>query len=317
MILQLIEPVLLFLISFLSVHYSMPYFIRKARKRGLMVRDMYKPGKPKVVNLGGLVMFASMYLSLVAAQFFIKNVLPLYIFYFIIAAFAMYGLADDLLGFVKRNGKVLVLFFVALPIALITTDTDINLVFFNVELGRLYGLVFAPLYVMVVANLVNMYAGYNGLSLGLTIIMLVFASIKAALGGGFGHVIYLLPLLGAMCAMMFYNFYPARVLLGNVGTYLIGAGLGAFLVLAGMEFFGVIILIPHIINFLMWIYWCMIMHREPHVKFAKLRRDGTINPPNGLSMKFLVAKLFRVTEPQAVLICYAITTAFGLIGLLV
>jgi UDP-N-acetylglucosamine--dolichyl-phosphate N-acetylglucosaminephosphotransferase len=317
MIPQFIKAFLIFLVPFFLTLYFMPLFIRKAKKRRLVVKDMYKPGQPKLPNLGGLVMLASTFIGLVAAQFFIPEVETFYIFYFIVFSFALYGLADDLLGFVKRNGKVLVLFIVALPIALITTDTNISLVFFNVELGALYGLVFAPIYIMVVANLVNMYAGYNGLSLGLTLILMVFAAVKGLFLGQFVHVTYLLPLMGAMAAMMFFNFYPAKALLGNIGAFMMGAGVGGFLVLAGMEFFGVIILIPHIINLFLWIYWSLNMRRFPHIKFAEVNKDGTINPPNMLSMKFLVSRVFRVTEPQAVLICYSITIAFGVLGLVV
>jgi len=317
MIWQLIEAFIIFFVAVVAALAFMPYFIRKAKKRGLVARDMYKPRKPYLPNMGGLVMLAAMFLGLVAAQFFVPNVRPLYVFYFILFSFGLYGLADDLLGFTKRNGKVLVLFFVALPIAIITKDTTLSLVFWNLELGAFYAFVFAPIYIMVVANLANMYAGYNGLSLGLSIIVLVFAAIKAMLAGNIGYVVYMLPLLGAMVGMLFYNFYPAKVLMGNVGTYLIGAGVGAFFVLADMEFFGIIILIPHIINFLMWLYWCSIMDREPHVKFAPVKKNGVINPPNKLAMKYFVAKVFNVGELGAVLICYAITIGFGVIGLLV
>jgi UDP-N-acetylglucosamine--dolichyl-phosphate N-acetylglucosaminephosphotransferase len=315
MIEQLIRALVIFLAAFLSVLIFTPLFIRKARKRGLVARDMYKPGKPYIPNMGGLVMLAAMFLGLVAAQFFVKNSRPLYVFYFVVFSFALYGLADDLLGFVKRNGKVLVLFIVALPVAIITTDTSLNLVLFNIEIGAFYAFVFAPAFIMVVANLVNMYAGYNGLALGLSMILLGFGALKAALLGNMGLVVFMLPLLGAMAGMLFFNFYPAKVLIGNVGTYMIGAGVGGFFVLADMELFAFIILIPHIINFLLWLYWCAIMHREPHVKFAPVKRNGEIAPPNGLAMKYLVARVFHVGELGATLICFAITAGFGVVGL--
>lgn len=315
MIPQLVSAILVFLLPFFGVLYLAPLYIRKAVKRGLVARDMYKPGKPFVATNGGLVMLAAAYLGVIAVAFFLKEPLPFLLFYMIVVLYALYGLADDLLGFVKRRGKVLVLFFLALPIALITVDTNISLLFFELEIGRWYGLLFAPLYIMIVANLINMHSGYNGLSLGLSLIIMVFASVKAGLMGNFEQVVLLLPLLGAMTGMMFFNFYPAKLLLGNVGSFLMGGALGAFLVLSEMEFFGGIILIPHIVNFLLWIYWCTIMKRVPHVKFGKLRRDGTIEAPNWLTVKYLVARLFRVNEPMAVLICYGITFVFGLLGL--
>ncbi|MFH0861087.1 MAG: hypothetical protein V1921_07790 [Candidatus Altiarchaeota archaeon] len=38
----------------------------------------------------------------------------------------------------------------------------------------------------------------------------------------------------------------------------------------------------------------MNMHVYPHVKFAKLREDGTIEPPNKLTLKYIVTHYFRV-----------------------
>jgi len=58
------------------------------------------------------------------------------------------------------------------------------------------------------------------------------------------------------------------------------------------------------------------MSKVPHIKFGTLREDGTIKPPNGLTIKYFVTKLFKVNEPQAVLVCYGITGFFCVIGLL-
>jgi UDP-N-acetylglucosamine--dolichyl-phosphate N-acetylglucosaminephosphotransferase len=241
----------------------------------------------------------------------------MYVFYFIVTMFAMYGLTDDLFGFKGKIQKTWILFFLALPIATLTTDTSLNLIFFNLELGWAYAFIFAPLYIMVVANLINMHSGYNGLAGGLTLIMLVFAGIKSYLMNSSYYVYLIVPVVGALLAFMYYNKYPLKVFMGNVGAFLIGSALGTYLVISDIEFFGVIILIPHIINFILWIYWCLNMKKYPHVKFAKVGKDGVIVPPNGLTIKYLVAKVFKVNERQAVWICYEITIIFCIIGLLV
>jgi UDP-N-acetylglucosamine--dolichyl-phosphate N-acetylglucosaminephosphotransferase len=124
-----------------------------------------------------------------------------------------------------------------------------------------------------------------------------------------------LPIFGATLAFLAYNMYPSRIFLGNVGSFLIGSAIGGYFVLANMEMFGVIILIPHIINLLMWIYWGI--RKYPYAKFGKLRQDGTIEAPNSLTIKYLVTRIFKVTEPEAVWVCYAITAVFGVIGLVV
>jgi len=314
-LLKIINLGILF-ISFFVTFFLMKPFIRKARQKGFVVRDMYKRDKREIPTIGGLVILAGIVVSLIFAEFFTRLIIPLLIFYFIVFMFSLYGLVDDLFSFKGKRNKVWVLFLLAMPIAILTTDTNISLVFFNLELGWAYAFIFAPLYIMVVANMINMHAGYNGLAGGLTLILLVFSAINAYIIHEIHLVFLILPVIGALAAFMYYNWYPSKVFLGNTGPFLIGSALGGFLVLANMEFFGIIILIPHIINFLMWVYWCFVMSKVPHVKFGKLRDDGTISPPNGLTVKYLVTKLFRVNEPQAVFICYAITIVFGTIGLI-
>ena len=72
-----------------------------------------------------------------------------------------------------------------------------------------------------------------------------------------------------------------------------------------------------IINFLMWIYWSINMHRIPHEKFGRVNGDGTIEAPNKLSMKYFITKVFKVGELGATLVCYLITIGFGVIGLVI
>lgn len=305
------------LTAFLTTFFLMKPFIKKARQKGFVAADMYKKDKPRIPTMGGLVILAGIMVSMIFAEFFSRLLTPFLIFYFIVFMFALYGLTDDLFGFKQKRFKVWILFLLALPIAILVTDTTLSLPFFELNLGWVYAFVFAPLYIMVVANLINMHSGYNGLSAGTTLIMLVFAAIKSYMTNNSYLLYILLPAIGAIAAFLYFNRHPSKVFLGNIGSFLIGSALGAYLVLSDIEFFGVIILIPHIINFLLWIYWCHNSEKYPYKKFAKLRKDGTIEAPNYLTLKFIVAKLFRTTEKQAVLICYGITIFFCIIGLIV
>ncbi|MBT3408371.1 hypothetical protein HN415_06840, partial [Candidatus Woesearchaeota archaeon] len=236
-----------------------------------------------------------------------------------IVIFGTFGLIDDLIN-IGRRIKVVAPFFMALPMALITIDTNISILSYTIELGWIYPYLFAPIYVMVVANLINMHAGYNGLEAGLSIIIIGFISLKLALFGPLKLLFYIIPLFFTLLGFYWYNKYPSKIFMGNVGTTVVGAGIGAMLVFFNMEFFGIIILMPHIINFLLWIFWSGFLMKKypnkyPHIKFGKLRKDNTIDVPNYLTIKYAVTKLFRVNEKSAVWICYGITVGFGVIGL--
>ena len=296
----------------------MKRFISKAVQKQFVVKDMYKHDKNHIPTMGGLVIMGVIVVSMIIIQVFRGDIDNLMLFYFIVMVYGLYGLTDDLFVFKKRYDKVPILFFLALPIGSLTVDTDINLIFMNLEVGSfVYGLIFAPMYIMVVANMINIHSGYNGLSGGLSTILLFTVALKSYLDGGIDELMYLIPILSSVIIFMKYNFYPAQTLLGNVGTYLLGGALGSFMVLKNMELFGVIILIPHIINFLMDTYTLRI-RKKPLIQFGKLREDKTIEIPASmkfLSMKFFVAYYMRLTERSAVLVLYLITIFFCILGL--
>jgi UDP-N-acetylglucosamine--dolichyl-phosphate N-acetylglucosaminephosphotransferase len=273
--------------------------------------------------MGGLAILGGIMISLVLTQLLYNlippymNLTPFFVYYFVVLVFGLYGLTDDLFSFKKRYDKILILYFLALPIAILTRDTTLNLLFMQVNLGVLYAFLFAPIYVMAVANLVNVHAGFNGLISGLSMILLVTAAIGSYFSNGLNYIPIIIPVLGALAAFIFYNEYPAQVLLGNVGAYLLGGALGAFLIVSNQELFGVVILIPHIFNIIIDTYTLKI-RKVPLVKFGGIREDGTIESPpvmKYVSLKFLVTHYFRLTEPQAVLILCGITLVFCIIGL--
>ena len=82
-----------------------------------------------------------------------------------------------------------------------------------------------------------------------------------------------------------------------------------------MEVYGVIILIPHIANFLMYVYWRV--KRVQDSKFGRIREDGTLDVPNPLTLKWVLPYYSRMTEQQATYIMYGLTVMFGVIGLVV
>jgi len=247
---------LIFAIGLLTTFFYTPKLIKKTTEKGIVVKDMYKPGRPNVPNLGGLAILAGIMASLVFAQFLVDKSVShsLLIFYFMVFSYAIFGLADDLLD-VGRKLKIYIPFFLSLPILLLVDGpprTGITIA--GIDAGILY-LIAAPAYVMVVSNLINMHSGFNGLSCGLSYILLVFLIIKTAISGDAGNIIYILPAFGSILAFLYYETYPAKIFWANIGSLMVGAAVGGFIVLNHLELFGLIILIPHIINFLMYVVW--------------------------------------------------------------
>jgi UDP-N-acetylglucosamine--dolichyl-phosphate N-acetylglucosaminephosphotransferase len=308
--------IIVFAVGLLTTFVYTPKLIKKATDRGFLVKDMYKKGKPNVPNLGGLAILVGIMTSLIVAQFLVERTVShnLLIFYFMVLSYALFGLMDDLLD-VGRKMKIYVPFFLALPILLLT-DSNLppGLGIADSDLGLLY-LIIAPMYVMVVSNLVNMHSGFNGLSCGLSYIVLVFAVIKVALGENPENIMYILPVFGSILAFLYFETYPAKIFWANIGSLMVGAAVGGFIVLNHLEIFGMVILIPHIINFLMYVVWKI--KKIGEVKFGGLRDDGTLIVPNPLTFKWLFPYYYRLTENQTMWIMYAITMLFGMIALVI
>ena len=282
---------------------------------GWTVGDKYKRNKLKIPTMGGLAILSGMIGSVVFIQVLLPQITQkLLIFSFVVFSFAVFGFLDDLINLSKKI-RIVAPFFLALPIALLVKDTNMWVGFTSLELNLFYSFLVAPVYVMVCSNLINMHSGFNGLSGGLSWILLFFIGLKAHLIHNNLSLVYFIPIFLALSAFMIFNKYPSRIFLGDTGTLMLGAAIGSFLIMNNLEIFGIIILFPHIINFLLWLYWCFNMGKHPHIKFGKLRKDNTLKVPNALTVKYAVCYFFRLTELQATLILYGITTLFCVVGL--
>ncbi|MFA7689702.1 MAG: UDP-N-acetylglucosamine-1-phosphate transferase [Methanofastidiosum sp.] len=301
------------IVSFLVTFFLIPKFIQKFVEEGHVVKDYYKTKKTLVPTMGGLPILMGVLSSLIIIQIFFLQIEELLIFYFVIFIYAIFGLVDDLVD-VGRKIKLIAPFFLAFPIALLNLDTNLSLIFIEIELGILFSYIIAPLYVMVVSNLVNMHSGFNGISGGVTTILLTFSAIASFIKYGYIGLVYVAPILGAMIAFMYFNKYPSRIFLGNIGTLMIGGALGGFIIFQNMEIFGVIILIPHIINFLMFVYWKI--RGYPHIKFGEVDENGILHVPNNLTVKWFLPYYFPMTEKKAIILCYLFSVLSGIAGVL-
>ena len=312
---------LIFLYSFLATWWSVPYVISKSQKYGYLTQDQYKKGKKMVPLMGGVTILIGILISLSLSVILLDrtNLGNLFIFYFVVIVYGLYGILDDIFKFKTRYDKVLVTLVLTLPMASLIPDTTIHILNFNLNVGPLYSLLFVPVFVMFVANSINLHAGYNALSTGLELILLLAIALKVYLTQGLEPLLFIIPVLAAVLALFPKVWFPAKILPGNVGDFLVGSAIGGLLIIYNLTWFGVFILIPHIINFIMDTYTILI-RRIPDVKFGKLAGDKTIIPPPSMkykSLKFSLVSLFKLKEREAVLMLYAITIVFCGIGLMI
>ncbi len=284
--------------------------LKKLKRKGYVGKDMYKLGHPPVPEMGGMgIAFAFLagilfLMSIGEMPFSIYPALFVLLFYFI------FGLLDDLLGIGgdedvshDKMMKILVPLFFAFPLTQYVS-TSIHVSSYTLQLGVIYLLIILPFYIMVCANLVNMFSYYNGQSAGTTLIILAFASLKLYRSGDIEILYLIFPFLGANLAFLSYNLQPAGVFPGDSGDLFMGAMIGIVAILGNMEVFIFIALIPLSLNFLMVAYWFLRDRRKTKTKFGDVRPDGTIDAPNQHTLMWFFPYHLSLTEKQTTFIMY-------------
>jgi UDP-N-acetylglucosamine--dolichyl-phosphate N-acetylglucosaminephosphotransferase len=305
-----------FIVPFLFTLTALPYIIRKLRQNGHVVKDMYKAGFPQIPTQGGLVILLIAIFSLsILTLFYAKFVTSInYTIVVVVVLFALFGLLDDLVN-IGRPAKLILLYYCSYPLIPFITTTILILPFVGqVDLSIIYLQFIIPTYVPVVANLVNMHSGLNGIAPGLSLMILVTLILKVYFFGSCFSILFIICLTGALAGYFWFEKYPSQIFWGNLGALSVGAAIGATIVAEGFIVSGFIMLIPHTVNFLMYVYWRLNVKRYPIAKFGKIREDGTLEVPNPLTLKWVLPYYFRMKERTAANAMYAVTALFCCIG---
>ncbi len=246
----LLSPILAFAVGLAVTWASTPAVISRCRLTGLVGRDLHKPGAPEIASLGGLAVLLGFLSGITVAGFTgVDPELALAISLSTTLG-AILGLIDDLF----HLGRVSLVIGSALAGAPMVAFRAGEPVIYSspwgrVELGAAFWAL-VPLGFAYMLNAVNIYAGFNGLEAGAGLVTALSLSICAALYGSWTSSTALAALSGALLAFLRWNWYPARVFPGNVGTYLVGAALASSIVAGTIKAAGLIATIPYLLNFL-------------------------------------------------------------------
>lgn len=293
----------------------MPSFIKKLVENNIVAKDQYKRRPTFVADRGGIAILLIATLSISLNSLFFKFTSTNYVVLIVIALFGLFGVLDDMIN-IGRMSKMLIMYYCSYPLIQYATHTMLVIPgIANIEMGIFYLQFIIPTYVLVASNLVNMHSGYNGLASGLSIIVLISLIIKSVLISDVENIISVAALTGATIGFYFYEKYPAKVFWGNVGSLTVGAAIGSIIVVQNFIISGFIMLIPHTINFLMYVYWKV--KKYPHVKFGIDRGDGILEVPNPLTLKWVLPYFFSLTEKQATYAMFLLTGFFCVLGILV
>lgn len=311
----ILEVGLVFLIPLLIILLTTPYLIRKLTKKGLVVKDYYKKAETMVPTGGGIAIMLAALFSISINSLFYKFEAANYVALNVIVLFGVFGILDDMID-IGRPAKLVLMYYCSYPLMQYAAGSTVLFpIIGSIDFGLFYSQLIVPTFVLVAANLVNMHSGFNGMSSGLSAMVLISLIIKTLMTGDINNITAIIAITGATLGFHLYERYPSRIFWGNIGSLTVGSAIGVMIVMKGFIFSGFIMLLPHTINFLMYVYWRV--KKYPQVKFGKVREDGTLEVPNNLTLKWVLPYYRNVTERQATYAMYAVSAVFCIIGILI
>ncbi|MFB6204575.1 MAG: hypothetical protein ABEJ75_02940 [Candidatus Nanohaloarchaea archaeon] len=183
----------------------------------------------------------------------------------------------------------------------------------TVNWGVLYPLVLLPVGLLFVSNVVNMLAGTNGLSGGMSFVAAMGLGTFAFINGATAAAVIAFGLGASLLGFLYYNFYPASILPGDSLTYLSGAALFSAIVIGNMEKFGVFIFTPWFLEFFLKLRSGFKAH-----SWGELQDDGTLKPLHDRNYSLTHPLMRRgYTEKQITLVLAGFETLICVLGLVV
>ncbi len=250
--------IVFFCVAFLAALVAIPLMIPRLKRNGISGKDRNKPGEPEVAEMGGLGIIVGFGAGIVLIIFLKSftdlldsvDLLSVLAILGTVLIISIIGIFDDLID-IKQWVKGLAPLFSALPLmALKVGDSVMNVPLVGaVDFGAFYSLLLVPIGVTAAANATNMLGGFNGVEAGMGIIGTAALAVIAFRHGEMTSLSILLSATGALAAFLRYNWYPARVFIGDVGTLTIGAVIAASAIAGNFETAGVIVMIPYILEF--------------------------------------------------------------------
>ncbi|MDD5015792.1 MAG: phospho-N-acetylmuramoyl-pentapeptide-transferase [Atribacterota bacterium] len=240
---------LIMLTSFLIPVITLPFLINYLKKHdiGQKIRQegpdlhQHKMGTP---TMGGVVVI----LTLIIVLFLVPY--NKYILWSLVATvgFGLIGLIDDLIKHIKNRSLGLLTmqkFSLQIAFALIVaycvqqnTDLGTEIYFPFLENDINLGTMVVPFVVLVIVssvNAVNLTDGLDGLAAGLIIIAMLSFALIAYIQNMGSIVLFSIIIAFTSLGFLVYNFFPAQIFLGDVGSLALGGALASVAIFTRTE----------------------------------------------------------------------------------
>ena len=267
--------VMTFIITVVILRFLIPKL--RSLKMGQKILDIgprWHKSKEGTPTMGGLAFIIAMTLTFLTVgiyAFITTNNLwgiQFFITYAMALLFAVIGIWDDSLKLLKRENegfKAWQKFVLQCAIAAaylfamtkfcgLTSEMHIPFVNVYVDLGIAYYII-AGLIIVGIVNSVNLTDGIDGLASSVTTVVGVFFALAAFVVGSANTMFAALPtalisamMIGGCLGFLVYNFYPARVFMGDTGSLFLGGLVAGLAFLAGSPLLVLIVGIVYVME---------------------------------------------------------------------
>ncbi|MEM2939312.1 MAG: hypothetical protein QXU95_03440 [Candidatus Bathyarchaeia archaeon] len=319
------------LLGFIAATLTMKFLVMKMfPRRGIVGKDVHKADNRELPEMGGVAMLIG---TLAAFAVFygigLANGHTL-AFLLVILLAGVIGIIDR---FLKFGGyiKPLLTASTAIPLILFKAYPDVLRLSFGISfrVPTLYALIL-PIALAVTSNAVNMFDPLNGVASGTSLIALITLYLCSLISHMLGihqgdltnSTIYMALVLPSALILFLYNKYPSRVFIGDVGSLSLGAAIGTYAILNGLEMAGVITLMPQITNsfFILSSVGRLFERSEINVRPIVVKPgeviEPNLNPRAPITLTRFMAVLGYKTEKEIVRAYYKMALFCGALAIL-
>lgn len=211
------------ILSFIVTCISIPVILTIAKEKKLVdVPNDRKIHKTPIPSLGGVGIFGGFMLScLVCFSFTNTPELQFYMAAALVVFF--FGLKDDILIIApakKLCGQLIAAFLIIYKGGLHFSQFY---GVFDVSTGNpVYGFIFTFFVVILIMNAFNLIDGVDGLAASLGLMVSIFFGTYFLITGFTAYAVLSFSLTGSLAAFLLFNFHPAKIFMGDVGSQIIG-----------------------------------------------------------------------------------------------
>lgn len=211
--------VLSFVVTMILSAAMIPLIIKLGNQLGIVAHmNKRTVHKHEIARIGGYAIYIS---SLIGSMLFLKTdhqINAILISGFIIFMVGLYDDVHDLSPKVKLIFEML-----AALIVIVYGQVYIKgFGYFPSDAMTLLSGIVTLFWIIGITNAINLIDGLDGLSAGISIIVLVTISVTSILSGRSDIAALSLVLAGSIMGFLFFNFHPAKIFMGDCGALYIG-----------------------------------------------------------------------------------------------